>query len=288
MRLPRALFRPSRPLLLVAAAGLAGLTGCQSDPTPASARSEVAIGPTDGISIDWQDADLRELLERVGHQFGLRLDYPPDLEGRTSIRLRDVTWRQIFKVVLSPIGYDFYEDEGVVRIRPAEEIRALPPITLRVRLHHQSPDAVVRYLRRLDPALGALAVAEEDGVALVVHPTKAENIRAHIIRIDAPDARLGPDTPPPRLPATLPASLPPPPSDEALRASVTTEIFLLKHLHVFDLRSVLEMELAKSPHARVQPDVRVNLLVVTAPEAFMPRLRAIIEYLDDPRWLVTE
>ena len=59
----------------------------------------------DTLSVDFPDEDLKTILRNVGDLFELNLVVPDTLVGKTSIKLRDVTWRQIFHVVLTPVGY---------------------------------------------------------------------------------------------------------------------------------------------------------------------------------------
>lgn len=283
--------RASRPVLfacaalLLAAATFTG--GCW--PTPQGHPIIISARPAspDTITVSCDGAAHREIIEEIARHFGLRIDYPADLHGHTSIHLRDVTWRQIFKVTLSPVGYDFYERDGVIVIRPAEEIRALPPVAAEIALHHQTPAAVAAYLHRLDPVLAATVVATPTGIAYQVHPKQIEKISAEITRIDSPDVSLDKYARPARLPEALPDSLPPAPSAEAAKQPPTTEVFVAEHIDAFFIRPYLERELIPVPATRVLPDIRINALIVTAPEPFMPRLEAIVDYLDDPRWLET-
>ncbi len=54
----------------------------------------------DTLSVDFPDEEIRNILRNVADLFELNLVIPDTLQGNTSIKLRDVTWRQIFEVVL--------------------------------------------------------------------------------------------------------------------------------------------------------------------------------------------
>lgn len=290
-RVPARAFRPG--LFACVALPLAVATvggGCW--PTPKSHPIVLSAHSTspDTVSISCDGTSHREIIEKVARHFSLRIDYPADLHGHTSIHLRDVTWRQIFKVTLAPVGYDFYErTDGVVVIRPTEEIRALPAVAAETALHHQTPVAVAAYLRRLDPILAATVVVTPNGITYSAHPQKLEKIRAEITRIDSPDVSLNRYTRPVFLPATIPEDLPVPSRSlfmpgVKLGESHTTEVFTLESVDAFLVRPYVERELTSFPGSRALPDLRVNALIVTAPESRLPRLEAIVRYLDDPRW----
>jgi TonB family protein len=70
------------------------------------------------ISIDYEDADIRVILREVADQLGLNLAMPASLQGRKTVKLRNVTWRQIYSVVLEGTGHTFLEEERIVRVAP--------------------------------------------------------------------------------------------------------------------------------------------------------------------------
>ena len=74
------------------------------------------------ISVDFPDEDVRTVLRSVADLFDLNLVIPDSLQGRTSIKLRNITWDQVFEVVLEPLGYTFVEDRNIVRIKSIQEL----------------------------------------------------------------------------------------------------------------------------------------------------------------------
>src|SRR5690349_18036571 len=67
-----------------------------SEPAPASVSRD-----KDTLSVDFPDEDIKTILRNVADLFELNLVVPDTLTGKTSIKLRDVSWRQIFQVVLT-------------------------------------------------------------------------------------------------------------------------------------------------------------------------------------------
>ncbi|HBM85626.1 MAG TPA: hypothetical protein DD423_02365, partial [Opitutae bacterium] len=69
------------------------------------AEQEVSAGAAtiveeETISVDFPDEDVRTILRNVADLFDLNLVVPDTLQGRTSVKLRNITWRQVFEVVL--------------------------------------------------------------------------------------------------------------------------------------------------------------------------------------------
>ena len=92
----------------------------------ADATPPAADKAKDTLSVDFPDEDIRNILRNVADLFELNIVMPDTLQGRTSIKLRDVTWRQIFKVVLAPVGYTFVEDGNIIKIVTNESLTQEP------------------------------------------------------------------------------------------------------------------------------------------------------------------
>src|SRR4051812_13516685 len=83
----------------------------------------------DTLSVDFPDEDIKTILRNVADLFELNLVVPDTLTGKTSIKLRDVTWRQIFQVVLSPAGYTYIEEGNIIKIVSNELLQQEPGAT---------------------------------------------------------------------------------------------------------------------------------------------------------------
>lgn len=90
-----------------------------------TAKPNAAAGK-DTLSVDFPDEDIRNVLRNVADLFELNLVMPDTLQGKTSIKLRDVTWRQIFEVVLKQVGYTFVEKDNIVKIVGIAELQGEP------------------------------------------------------------------------------------------------------------------------------------------------------------------
>lgn len=111
-----------------AATDLTPLPAAES-PVPAAEPAVVLAGPEkakDTLSVDFPDEDIRNILRNVADLFELNLVMPDTLQGRTSVKLRDVTWRQIFKVVLAPVGYTFVEEGNIIKVVTNDSLNQEP------------------------------------------------------------------------------------------------------------------------------------------------------------------
>ena len=90
-----------------------------------TAKPNAAAGK-DTLSVDFPDEDIRNVLRNVADLFELNLVMPDTLQGKTSIKLRDVTWRQIFEVVLKQVGYTFVVTDNIVKVIGIAELQGEP------------------------------------------------------------------------------------------------------------------------------------------------------------------
>ena len=253
----------------------------------AALHAETASSPTqrDTLTIDYDDTDIRVILTNVAKVCGVRVVVPETLVGTTSIRLHDVTWRQIFDVVLSPIGWGFIErDDGTVEVLPIEQIDRLPEDRRSVEIFFQRPAELALFLSKM---FGQKITVEEtaDGVTFRTHPRYTRVVLQTIARIDNPEVRLDPFPRQVYFPDTIPELTPP---DSGARPLVnmpefvTTEIIVLHWVDCGAVKRVIEREYPGIN--KVTADYRSNTLIISGQSEQNRRVSALAAYLDDKRW----
>lgn len=153
--------------------------------TPTATKGKDA-GGHDTLSVDFPDEDIRNILRNVADLFELNLIIPETLQGKASIKLRDVTWRQIFQAVLQPVGYTYIEDGNIIKIVSNESL-AQEPVTTEV--------FVINYARAADiqPTLQSLITtpggkiqvdARSNSLIITEAPSRMNRIRPIIEQLD--------------------------------------------------------------------------------------------------------
>jgi type IV pilus assembly protein PilQ len=121
-------------------------------PTP-PVETKVSVAdstkPKDTLSVDFPDEDIRSILRNVADLFELNIVIPDTLQGRTSIKLRDVSWRQIFSVTLSPVGYTFVEEGNIIKVISKGALDAEPFVTSSVILQNVAANSIESVLKSL-------------------------------------------------------------------------------------------------------------------------------------------
>jgi type IV pilus assembly protein PilQ len=147
----------------------------------------------DTLSVDFPDEDIRTILRNVADLFELNLVIPDTLQGKTSIKLRDVTWRQIFEVTLTPVGYTFIEQGSIIKIVSLESLTQEPVNTEVFVLNYASAKEVKPSIAPLVEATahGSLIIDDRSNSLVVTErPSRMVKIRELVARLDKATAQV--------------------------------------------------------------------------------------------------
>jgi type IV pilus assembly protein PilQ len=143
----------------------------------------------DTLSVDFPDEEIRNILRNVAELFDLNIVVPDTLQGKTSVKLHDVTWHQIFQVVLSPVGYTFIEDGNIIKIVSNESLTQEPVSTeIFVINYAKASDIQPTLASLIDAAAGGKIVIDARTNSLVIteRPSRMKRIRPVIEQLDHP------------------------------------------------------------------------------------------------------
>lgn len=147
----------------------------------------------DTLSVDFPDEEIRNILRNVADLFELNLVIPDTLQGNTSIKLRDVTWRQIFEVVLSPVGYTYVEESNIIKVVSLESLLQEPTTTdVFVINYARAEDLLSSISPLVDANAGGRIVVNGRSNALIIteRPSQLTKIRPIIESLDKATAQV--------------------------------------------------------------------------------------------------
>ncbi|PMX57847.1 type IV pilus secretin PilQ, partial [Pseudomonas sp. GP01-A15] len=78
----------------------------------------------DKLSLNFQNIELRAVLQQIADVAGLNLVTSDDVQGSITLRLKDVPWDQALDLVLQTKGLDKRVTANVLLVAPAEELAA--------------------------------------------------------------------------------------------------------------------------------------------------------------------
>jgi len=158
-----------------------------------SAGDGALMGSEDTISVDFPDEEVRTIIRNVAELYDLNVVIPDTLQGRTSIKLRNVTWRQVFEVVLEPLRYTYIEDRNIIKIKSMDELIEEPTVTRVFLINYAVADTLQGSLAPLiDASAGGRVQVDKRTNALLVteRPSRMNDIQAIIERLDRPNPQV--------------------------------------------------------------------------------------------------
>ncbi|MFW5883526.1 MAG: secretin N-terminal domain-containing protein [Verrucomicrobiota bacterium] len=145
------------------------------------------------ISVDFPDAEIRTIIRQVADLYELNVVIPDTLVGNTSIKLRNVTWRDVFDVVLEQVGFTYVEERNIIKIKSQEELAA-EPTTTRVFVidYADAPELQNSLAPLVDPGVGGQIQVDRRANALLIteRPSKMNGIQEVIERLDRPTEQV--------------------------------------------------------------------------------------------------
>ena len=158
-----------------------------NDPSAGVATRGRDAAGRDTLSVDFPEEDIRGILRNVADLFELNIIIPESLQGKTSIKLRDVTWRQIFKSVLDPVAHTFIEDGNIIKVVSNETLLQEPMVTEVFTLNYaKAADALTSVGSLINTAGGAKIQVDARSNSLIITdaPSRITKVRPLIESID--------------------------------------------------------------------------------------------------------
>jgi type IV pilus assembly protein PilQ len=152
-----------------------------------SQPGEATLASEETISVDFPDEDVRTILRNIADLFELNLVIPDTLQGRTSLKLRNITWQQAFQVVLEPLGFTYVEDRNIIMIKSIEDLTTEPVDTrVFVSNYARAEDLKGSIEPLIDSAAGGRVQVDVRSNALVIteRPSRMGKIQEIIERLD--------------------------------------------------------------------------------------------------------
>jgi type II secretion system protein D len=224
--------------------------------SPAAAAGAAAGAPvsTGRFTLEFVDADLVDVFQALATQSGVNIAVSGSVQGKTTLRLRNVTLEQAMNIVTKLNGYDYAWVQAAYVVGTPEEVRAMRVADLRtsvVVLQHIRPEYAQEVLAKLTPDV---TVSTQKGVRTIVllgtEPSLSKAQRA-LAEIDV-------------------EPLPQPP---------TTEVVPIRYLMA---EEVAEMIVVALPEVIVQPGPQPNSLTITADALQWESVRSMLANVDVP------
>jgi type IV pilus assembly protein PilQ len=74
------------------------------------------------LSLNFQDVDVRALLQVIAEVSGFSIIASDSVTGRTTLRLKDIPWDQALQIIMETKGLDMRKNGSVILVAPKEEL----------------------------------------------------------------------------------------------------------------------------------------------------------------------
>ena len=91
--------------------------------TPTEMAQADLPAPAGLVSLDFQDADIRNVLKVLAFKSGVNIVAAPDVTGVVNIELKDVPWQKALNVILSTYGYGYDRKDNIITVMTVENLK---------------------------------------------------------------------------------------------------------------------------------------------------------------------
>ncbi len=81
------------------------------------------VSPAGGlVSLDFQDADIHNVLKVLSYKSGVNIVSGPEVTGAVTIQLTDVPWQKALEVILATHGYGYERNDNIITVATIDNI----------------------------------------------------------------------------------------------------------------------------------------------------------------------
>ena len=84
---------------------------------------EVDVNPVGNVTLDFRDADIRNVLKVLAYKSGVNIILGPEVVGLVNIQLKNVPWQKALDVILSTYGYSYEKSGGIITVTTVEILK---------------------------------------------------------------------------------------------------------------------------------------------------------------------
>lgn len=89
----------------------------------AQLTEKVSITKEGNVSLDFREADIKNVFKILAFKSGVNIVASPDVTGTVSIQLNDVPWQQALDVILQTYGYAYERKGNVIVVTTVENLK---------------------------------------------------------------------------------------------------------------------------------------------------------------------
>ncbi len=84
---------------------------------------EFKMSKTGNVSLDFREADIKNVLKVLSYKSGINIIAGPEVVGMVNIQLKDVPWQKALDVILSTYGYSYEQKGTIIMVTTVENLK---------------------------------------------------------------------------------------------------------------------------------------------------------------------
>ena len=93
-----------------------------SEPVKSDEEAEPKTGY---VTVDFKDADIRNVLRIISYKADINIVPSPEVTGFVTIRLKDVYWKDALDAILKTYGFGYDTQENIIMVAPLDRLTSL-------------------------------------------------------------------------------------------------------------------------------------------------------------------
>jgi len=162
------------------------------------------------ISLDFQQADLIDVLRLISEVSGLNIITSPEVAGRVTTRMANVPWDQALDMILKTYGLGKVQEGSIIRVAPLDRLRKErddelqskrvveelePPVTRTIQLSYARAEELKTNMEKLLTKQGRLDIDKRTNTIIVKDVSgTVEEVLELIRRLDSQTRQVSIDT----------------------------------------------------------------------------------------------
>ena len=154
--------------------------------TPASTPAAFAVPAPNGlVSVDFKDADVRQVLRVIALKSGVDIVAGADVEGLVTIKLTSVPWEQALDIILRTYGLTYERKNNIVRVMTIQALEQEALATEVFPLNYAKAKEVPDIINEMLSERGKVKFDERTNTVIVTDiPTALFQIKEVVRRLD--------------------------------------------------------------------------------------------------------
>lgn len=154
---------------------------------PGDATQSVTMSPDHLISLDYNNANLSDVLKAISYSYNVNIVATKDMSGKVSAKLNNLTLDEALNAILTINKYAFTRKGGIIHVMPKSEMElAIESIPL----NFLNPKEATGFLGKVTERGSIQANEATNSLIVKADPSEMENIKQILKTIDMPPIQV--------------------------------------------------------------------------------------------------